>query len=168
MRLYDPRTGELRAESRHHRQTFRGLRKNRRWNALDAHYFFGYAFASYCSVPFILPSLPFAGMAVGVSRGERLNGVSVEYPAGADVHSRFQRYLFDASGLLRRNDYVADVVGRWAIGVHLWEDFTDVNGLPLPARRTVFFRLGRWALPFPTILGATFDRLGVQLAISAR
>jgi hypothetical protein len=168
MRSIDASTGLAHAESPDHRRTFRGLRKARRWSALDAHYFFGYAFASYTAVPFILPTLRYVGPASAVLRGERLSGVRVQFPAGAQVHSRIQRYLFDASGLIRRNDYVADVVGAWAVGAHLWDDFVTVEGLPLPARRTVFPRLGSTYLPFPTVLSATFEGFGLRLTSLAR
>src|SRR5206468_493347 len=97
-------------------------------------------------------------------KGARLDGVQVEHPADAQVHCRRQAYYFDGSGLLTRNDYVADVVGGWAVGAHFWDDYTTVNGLPLPARRTVVRRVGRLALPFFVALDATFERLGVQLA----
>lgn len=162
MRLLDE-DGRVRTESRRHRETFTGRRKARRWDDLDAHYFFGYAFASYCAVPFVLPGLSFAGPASAIVRGERLDGVWVEFPAGAEVHSRRQAYYFDGSGLLRRNDYVADVVGSWAVGAHLWDDHTTVEGLPLPARRTVYRRMGRRAVPFPTVLAATFESFAVRL-----
>jgi hypothetical protein len=167
MRRLDP-TGKVVAESPDHRRTFRGLRKLRRWTTLDAHYFFGYAFASYAAVPFILPGLVYAGPTAARVQGERLGGVRVRFPAGAQVHSRPQRYFFDRSGLLRRNDYVADVVGAWAVGAHLWDDFVTVEGLPLPARRTVFPRLGTTQIPFPTVLAATFENLAVRLAPAPR
>lgn len=150
-------------ESLQHRRTFRGLRKLRRWTVLDAHYFFGYAFASYAAVPFVLPSLTYQGPAVGLWRGERFEGVSVRYPEGSEVHSSTQRYLFDSSGLIRRNDYVADVVGTWAIGAHIWDDYVTVDGLPIPARRTVLRRLGARALPFPVVLDARFSGIAVEL-----
>jgi hypothetical protein len=164
MRLLDPATGQLRVESLDHRRTFRGLRKARRWSAIDAHYFFGYAFASYAAVPFILPALRWVGPAAATLRGERLAGVRVEFPDGAQVHCRRQSYFFDGSGLLRRNDYVAGVVGGWAVGAHLLDDFVTVEGLPLPARRTVLPRLGGTPLPFLTALRATFAGFGVRLA----
>lgn len=168
MRLVDPATGRVVSESPHHRRTFRGLRKWRRWDAVDAHYFFGYAFASYTAVPFILPGLRFLGAVSLTSRGERLDGLLVEYPPGAEVHSRRQGYFFDGGGLLRRNDYVAEVVGPIAVGAHFWDDFTTVEGLPLPARRTVFFRAGRTVVPFPAVLSATFERFGVRLTEAIR
>jgi hypothetical protein len=164
MRMLDPATRAVRNESRDHRRTFRGWRKARRWSPLDAHYFFGYAFASYAAVPFILPGLRHAGATRATVRGVRLDGVRVEFPAGAQVHSRAQAYFFDPSGLLRRNDYVADVVGPMAVGAHLWDDFVTVDGLPLPARRTVLFRIGRAAVPFLVALRATFTGFAVHLA----
>jgi hypothetical protein len=162
MDIRDPDVDGGRRQSLQHRRTFRGLRKLRRWTVVDAHYFFGYAFASYAAVPFVLPNLIYQGPAAGVWRGEHLEGVRVRYPPGADVHSPTQSYLFEAGGLLRRNDYVADVVGSWAVGAHIWQDFVTVQGLPVPSRRTVFRRLGRWALPFPVVLDASFSGLAVD------
>jgi len=162
IRLVDP-AGRVLTDSPDHRRTFEGRRKRRRWDDLDAHYFFGYAFASYCAVPFVLPGLTFVAAASARRRGKPLEGVVVEYPADAQVHCRRQSYLFDAEGLLRRNDYVADIVGPWAVGAHFWDDYTTVEGLPLPARRTVFRRLANRAVPFPTVLAATFHGFGVRL-----
>ena len=48
---------------------------------MDACYFFGYAFASYAAVPFVLPGLRFLRPVSGRWRGESLTGVRVEYPA---------------------------------------------------------------------------------------
>jgi hypothetical protein len=150
-----------------HRRRFRGLlQRQRRWRLIDALYFFGYSFASYTAVPFILPALRFEGSIAGHWRGARLEGVRVRYPPGSDVHSLRQSYLFDATGLLRRNDYVADLVGGWARGAHGCDDYQIVEGLPVPARRTVVPRLGRWPTYFPVALSATFDRLAVTPAMS--
>ena len=165
MRLHAPEAGRPRAggQSLAHRRTFAGPRKMRRWNAMDAHYFFGYAFASYAAVPFVLPGLRYLGRVDGRWQGERWEGVRVEFPSDAQVHCRRQSYFFDPSGLLRRNDYVADVVSAWATGAHFWRDYTTVQGLPLPARRTVLWRMGRRPVGFMTALDATFDGLDVRL-----
>jgi hypothetical protein len=162
--LLDPVSGRVLAESAEHRRTFRGLRRLRRWSALDAFYFFGYAFASYTAMPFVLPDLPFRRLVVGSWCGERLQGVEIEYPAGAHVHSRRQRYFFDEGGLLRRNDYVAEVVGWWATGAHGWDDYANVDGLAVPTRRTVVFRAGRRPVRFLPVLSATFEDLSVRLS----
>lgn len=39
-----------------------------------------------------------------------------------------------------------------------------VEGLCLPARRTVLPRLGPWPLPFPKALSITFDAVAVDAA----
>jgi hypothetical protein len=144
-----------------HRQRFRGLRKLRSWNNNDACFFFGYALASYAAVPFALPQLRYLRAVRGRWRGEALQGVRLEYPAGAEVHSRRQNYLFDRDGLLRRNDYVADVVGAFARGAHGWDDFVTIQGIPVPTRRTVVPRVGTWALNGPIVLEATFEAVQV-------
>jgi hypothetical protein len=163
VRLVEASSGHTRAESRDHRRSFRGLRKLRRWSVLDACYFFGYAFASYAAVPFVLPGLRLLGAVTGRWAGEPLAGVQVEFPAGAQVHSRRQRYYFDRTGLLRRNDYTAEVVGAWALGAHGWDDFATVDGLPIPARRTVVLRLGRTPIRLAPAIAATFDGFAVRL-----
>jgi hypothetical protein len=164
VRLLDPASGAVTFDSPDHRRALlaRRGRALRRWRLQDALYFFGYAFASYSAVPFILPGLRWLGPVTASRRGQRLEGVAVEFPAGAQVHSRRQRYLFDAGGLLRRNDYVADVVAPWATGAHHWDDFVTVDGLPLPSRRTVLWRLGGRVLPYPAVLAATFRGFSVS------
>jgi hypothetical protein len=163
VRLLRPSCGSEPAESPDHRRTFRGLRKWRRWTPLDCFYFFGYAVATYTAVPFILPGLRFVRSVSGSWRGEALEGVRVQFPAGAHVHCRTQNFLFDAGGLLRRNDYVAEIAGAFMRGSHGWDDFVGCGGLRFPARRTVVPRLGRLLLPFPTVLSATFEGFDVKL-----
>ncbi len=164
VRLRDAATGRLTAESPNHRRTFRGLRKYRRWSPLDALYFFGYAFSSYAAVPFLLPRLRYVGAVSSRWAGERMAGVRVAFPPGWHVHSRVQSYYFDAGGLLRRHDYVADIVGSWAMAAQSWDDYVTVQGIPIPGRRTVFWRLGRSHLPGVIVLASAFEGIAVELA----
>jgi hypothetical protein len=129
------------------RASFAGARKLRRWSPLDALYFFGYAAAHYASLPFSLVDGRPLGLAHARSRGRRLAGVAVELPGALHTHSRRQTFFFDDDGLLRRHDYVADIVGPWARGAHLWDDFVDARGMPVPRHRHVVARLGRLELP---------------------
>jgi hypothetical protein len=137
------------------RASFAGTRKHRRWSPLDALYFFGYALAHYSSLPFSLVEARPLRLVRARSAGRRLAGVEVELPASLHTHCRRQAFFFDDGGLLRRHDYVADVIGWWARGAHRWEDFVDVGGLPIPRRRHVAPRLGRLELP-GTALHAEF------------
>jgi hypothetical protein len=129
------------------RASFAGLRKHRRWSPVDALYFFGYSLAHYHAMPFSLVAARPLGVRRARSAGRTLTGVRVELPAALHTHCRRQTVFFDAEGLLRRHDYVADVVGWWARGAHRWEDFTDVGGLPIARRRHVVPRLGRMEMP---------------------
>jgi hypothetical protein len=130
------------------RASFAGLRKYRRWAPVDALYFFGYALAHYHGLPFSLTRARPLGLVSARSAGRRLSGVRVELPAALHTHCRRQTFYFDDEGLLRRHDYVADIVGWWARGAHRWDDFVDVAGVPVARHRHVVARLGRIELPF--------------------
>jgi hypothetical protein len=129
------------------RASFRGLRKWRRWSPADALYFFGYALTHYCGLPFTLGE----GRPLALRRvrggGRRLTGVEVELPATLHTHCRRQTFYFDDEGLLRRHDYVADIVGWMARGAHLWRDFVTARGIPIPRERHVVVRFGRATTP---------------------
>jgi hypothetical protein len=130
------------------RGSFHGWRKLRRWTPADALYFFGYALTHYHGLPFTLGR----GKPLGLRRvrheGRTLTGIEVELPPELHTHSRRQTFYFEEDGLLRRHDYVADIVGFWARGAHFWRDFVTVAGLQIPRVRHVVARLGRRATPF--------------------
>lgn len=154
--------GSAVAKDARHRDTFRGLAKNRRWGALDALYFFGYALTHYHALPFTL----IEGRVVSASIGSGRDAPSVlelELPADLPTHCRRQRFYFDQSGRLVRHDYVAEIVGYWARGAHFWNRQTVVHGFPIALERHVTARLGRTALPV-TALHATFLGAEVELA----
>jgi len=129
------------------RRSFRGLRKWRRWSPADALYFFGYAITHYHGLPFTLAEARPIRLCRVRCEGRRLTGVEVELPAALHTHSRRQTFYFDDEGLLRRHDYVADIVGWMARGAHLWRDFVTVHGVPIPRQRHVVARLGRTMTP---------------------
>jgi hypothetical protein len=131
------------------RLTFRGWReRQRRWSPADALYFFGYALTHYHALPFTLGR----GRPVGTCRvryeGRTLTGIEVALPPELHTHSPRQTFYFEEDGLLRRHDYVADIVGGWAQGAHYWRDFVTVAGLEMARVRHVVARLGRRATPF--------------------
>lgn len=139
--------GQVETEDANPRASFRGMAKHRRWSPLDALYFFGYALCHYHSLPFTLGEARPRRLVRARLRGIALRGVEVELPAHLHTHSRVQTFYFDGDGLLRRHDYVADIVGAWARGAHLWEDFVDVASVPIARRRRVLGRLGRVTVP---------------------
>jgi hypothetical protein len=139
--------GSVTAQRDDPRRSFRGWRKYRRWSPLDGLYFFGYALTHYHGLPFTLVDGEPLRLRRATVGGRRLRGVEVRLPPELHTHSRTQTFYFDDDGLLRRHDYVAEVVGTWARGAHLWDDFVTVGGLPVARRRHVLARLGRFAVP---------------------
>jgi hypothetical protein len=148
--------GREQARSADHRASFRGWRKWRRWTPLDALYFFGYALTHYHAVPF---SLGDARLLRHRQRGG-LDALTVEFPPALHTHCRRQTFYFDAEGLIRRHDYVADIAGWWARGAHFWNDYVRVDGAPIARTRHVVARVGGVPLPF-TALHAEFSEVAL-------
>ncbi|MGI9125403.1 MAG: hypothetical protein ACR2JM_11725 [Mycobacterium sp.] len=133
------------------RSQFSHWRRSLYWDALDFAYFSGYAMWNYLSLPFLLRH---PGVVVETIEGcADATVIEARFPAGFPTHSTVQRFHFDSAGLLRRHDYTADVVGRWAKAAHLCTDYREFGGLWMPTRRRVYPRgpLGR-PLPLPTLV----------------
>jgi len=140
--LEDP-GGRRHSGTANHRASFAGWRKWRRWQPLDALYFFGYAATHYHALPFTLPEARL------VRHRARADGdtLTVDLPAALHTHSGRQTFHFDGQGLIRRHDYVAEIVGWWARGAHFWRNYITVDGVPVARTRHVTARLG--GLPVP-------------------
>ena len=137
-----------------HRSTFSGARKWRRWSPLDALYFFGYALTHYHALPFTL-----AGAELRAWDARR-RILTVAFPPSVHTHCAVQSIHFDDSGLILRHDYVAEIVGGWARGAHLWRDYVTVEGFPIATHRQVLARLHRMAIPL-VVLDARLEVAGV-------
>jgi hypothetical protein len=150
------------------RSAFRGLsglRRNLRWDALDSVYFAGYAMWNYLTTPLLLTR-----DGVEVSEGgdwseprETWRRLEVRFPAGIDTHSERQTFYWDARGVLRRHDYVAEPVGRWAHAAHYCDEHVRAGGLVFPTRRWVRpIGLRNRSLPLPTMVWIELSELHVE------
>jgi hypothetical protein len=142
----DGRVLEQRADARQHLQN---ASISTKWDRLNLVYFLGYAFWGYYTLPYQL-------MRADIEWTQLGDGVlQADYGANLPVHSRVQRFWFDAkTGLLRRNDYtpvaadpnarVANVVFAHAVS----------NGVPYTSKRRVKTTPGQygWVLPFPDFI----------------
>ncbi len=142
-----------------------GVRRNFRWDALDSVYFAGYAMWNYLTMPYLLVH---DGVTVadggdwdeGTETWRRLHA---GFPPGLDTHSAGQTFYFDAAGLLRRHDYVAEVVGGWAKAAHRCADHVRSDGLVFPTRRWVRpIGPGNRILPFPTLVSIQLAEVRVD------
>jgi hypothetical protein len=142
-----------------------GLRRNVRWDALDVAYFAGYAWWNYFSTPMLLIR---EGVTVreGGSwpeAGQLWRRLEVTFPSDIHTHSRRQTFYVDAVGLIRRHDYVAEPIGRWARAAHYCDKHRDFSGLVFPTRRRVRPRgPGGRSLPGPILVALDIDQIDVE------
>jgi hypothetical protein len=148
--------GTVTAHSPQHRRSFAGLRKLRRWSPLDALYFFGYALWHYHVMPFSLGDARF----VRSVRQGGCDGVEIDFPADVPTHSRRQRCFFGPTGAIIRHDYVADIVGPFARGCHLWLDHEVSDGFLVARHRRVLVRMFGYPTPV-SVLDARFSTVEV-------
>lgn len=141
-----------------------GLRRNLRWDDLDLVYFAGYAWWNYLNHPLLL-----ARDGVTVSEAEPLRRgaetwrrLDVTFPSGLDTHSRRQAFLYDGRLRLRRHDYVAEIVGRWAHAAHFCDRHRLIDGLLVPTRRRVYpLAPGGRVVPRPALVALDLAEIEV-------
>jgi hypothetical protein len=142
-----------------------GMRRNLRWDALDSIYFAGYAMWNYLTTPLLLTR---QGVEVTEGEpwpagGETWRRLQVRFPDGLDTHSREQTFYFDDDRMLRRHDYVAQVIGGWAHAAHMCADHVESGGIVFPTRRWVRpIGRGNRALRFPTMVSLDLSRIEVE------
>jgi hypothetical protein len=157
--------GEVLSERRDPRDAFSGfsgLRRDLRWDDLDALYFAGYAFWNYLNIPFLLERPGFQ-----VSEGEPLTvggeswrRLDVAFPEDVHTHCREQALYFDPRGLLRRHDYHPDVVSSLANAAHLCDGHHEFDGLVFPTTRRVVPKGPRGRpLRGPTVVSIDLDSI---------
>jgi hypothetical protein len=128
--------GEVLSERANARAAFGG-RRNLWWDDLDLLYFAGYALWGYMVAPFALaqPAYEIDDEEPWQENGETWEGIRVTFPADVPAHSRQQSYWFGPDGLIRRNDYTAEVFGGWAKAAHYCFDYREFDGFKVATRR---------------------------------
>jgi hypothetical protein len=124
------------------RPQFKSVRHNIWWDDLDLLYFGGYALWGYLNAPFMFrrPGFELEEVEPWREDGESWPGLRVRFPEEVPAHSREQHYYFDDQGLIRRNDYTAEVFGSWAKATHYCWDYERFDGLAVPTRRRAMVR----------------------------
>jgi hypothetical protein len=151
--------GRIVAERRDPRASFHGL-LTVRWDRLRLLYFAGYALWGYLTQPFLfaMPGFESREIEPWEENGETWRRLAVTFPAGIPAHSREQVYYFDSELRLRRNDYTAEVLGRWAKGAHYSDEHRESGGLLFPTRRRVYPRKrSNRPRSFPTLVWLDFE-----------
>jgi hypothetical protein len=95
---------------------------------------------------------------LGRGRGGRSTRSSRDFVASPNRCS-----YVDSSGLIRRHDYTAEVVGGWARAAHHLSAHRQVDDLTFPTRRRVRpIGVRNRTLPGPTLVWIELDALGIQ------
>lgn len=160
--------GEVLESREHAREMFfgrPGLRRNLRWDALDLTYFAGYAWWNYICAPFLFeePGVEVDEIEPWTADGETWRRLAVTFPPSIHTHSPEQVFYYDADLRLRRHDYVADIVGRWARAAHMCADHVEADGLVFPTRRWVRpIGVRNRALLGPTLVALRLSEIEVE------
>jgi hypothetical protein len=160
--------GEVLESREHPRSEFfglSGLRRNLRWDALDSVYFAGYAMWNYLTTPLLLTreGVEVAEGAPWEAQGETWRRLEATFPDELDTHSVRQIFYFDDRGMLRRHDYVAEVIGGWAHAAHMCTDQVESGGLVFPTTRWVRpIGPANRPLRFPTMVSLKLSEIEVS------
>ena len=147
------------------RAYFPSWRRHMAWDRLDVLYFGGYAMWNYLCTPFLWrwEGLHLEEGEPWEATGETWRTLKVRFPAGWPTHCSEQTFYIDARGRIRRHDYTADVIGRYARAVHLCDRHRTFDGLVFPTRRRVYpRRRSNRAWPFPTQIWIDIDHVAVE------
>jgi hypothetical protein len=137
------------------RSAIRRLRRQLYWDALDFTYFGGYATWNYLVTPFLFlrDDFHFEKLEPISSDLEYPLRLQVSFPQDLPTHCKKQIFYFDRKCLLRRLDYTAEVVSRWAHAAHICENYQDFDGFKIPTTRRVLpLLMGNRPLSGPVIV----------------
>jgi hypothetical protein len=137
--IQNPR-GDVVQERSAPRRSFEGHTLTTPWDKLHELYFVSYAFLNYLSTPFLFAEPGFEVVEGNscLGAGEKWRRLHVKYPAAYPTHSREQTLYFNEKGLLRRLDYVVEVVQAGAS--HFCLEYETVGGIVFPTHRRVLGR----------------------------
>ncbi|MFF4956473.1 hypothetical protein ACFY2Z_05175 [Streptomyces sp. NPDC001222] len=155
--------GEVLAERTAPRDAFAGHGPDTPWDQLHALYFCGYALWNYLTAPYLLtrPGVQVQELEPWNEAGEEWRRLHARFPQDMATHSKEQVFHYDASGLLRRHDYAAEVLGG-APAAHYSEQHITAAGLVFPTHRYVVpVQEGGRALPEPILVSIDFADITV-------
>lgn len=143
-----------------------GIRRNVHWDALDVAYFAGYASWNYLACPRLL-TLEGVEVQEGArwqEQGVTWRRLEVRFPPELHTHCPHQTFYVDSAGLIRRHDFVAEPVGRWARAALYCDQHREFDGLTFPTQRRVFPRgPGGRVTSRPTLLALRFDEIEIEI-----
>jgi hypothetical protein len=124
------------------------------WDDLAVAYFASHAMWTYLTIPFLYTYPGFVTEELPPWREdeEEWRPLKAIFPDSIDSHSREQISYFGEDGLLRRHEYVVDMMGG-AKGVNYAHDYRQVDGIMIPVtRRVVGYDENKRKIPNPILV----------------
>lgn len=156
--------GEVVEQREQPREAFEGHNLMTPWDTQHLIYFTGYAMWTYLTTPFLfkLPGVQTEEVEPWTEGGETWRRLKVTFPSNIHTHSTEQTFYFDASGILRRHDYSADVLGGTSSANYATEPET-FGGFVFPTKRRVY-AIGENNLPQRERVAVAIDFLNIDVA----
>ena len=159
-------SGQVIEEMSDPRYSFKGHVVETPWSRLQLAYFAGYAMWTYLNAPF---SFADAGYKIKELEpvqddGDQFRRLEVTYPGDIATHGSIQTFYIDESGLIRRHDYTAEVLGGIA-AAHYLSDYIELQGIKIATKRRVYQLLENKTVLKPDPLLVSIDLSEIKLAI---
>jgi hypothetical protein len=146
--------GHLIEERDEPRRAFEGQRFDTPWDDLHVAYFDSYALWTYLTIPFLYsyPGFVTEELSPWQEDGEEWRPLKAIFPGNIASHTSEQISYFGPDGLLRRHEYVVDIMGG-ARGLNYAFDYRKINGINVPmTRRVVGFDDNKRKIPNPVLV----------------
>lgn len=121
------------------RMSFAGHGLTTPWDDQHLIYFSGYAMWTYLTTPFLfnLPGFESEEVDPWDENGETWRRLRVAFPPDVHSHSTVQTFYFDSTGILKRHDYSADVLGGTTSANYALAPKT-FDGIVYPTQRRIY------------------------------
>ncbi|WP_414447658.1 hypothetical protein AB4851_13720 [Burkholderia sp. 22PA0099] len=111
------------------------------WSASQLLYFVGYSLWMYLTLPynFLMDGVQCEEIEPLIENGETWRALKVTYPASFPSHSTEQIHYFDATGMMRRQDYSVDVRQDLSAS-HYIDGYREFDGFMFATERRIYLR----------------------------
>lgn len=160
----ETQTGQILDELIHPRKSFVGYRLETPWSKLQLIYFNGYAIWTYLTSPFsfILPGFKLIELETWAENGEIWRRLQVTFPSDIATHTATQIFYFNQDGLLKRHDYLVDILAG-APAVRYMSDYKTIQGLQIAFTHRIYSRNEDGSLqPEPILVTIDIDRVEIE------
>jgi hypothetical protein len=126
-------------------KSFEGQQRDTPWDDIHVTYFVGEALWTYLNTPFLYTHDGFITEEIAPIQveAETWRRLKITFPDNIKSHSKVQISCFGPDNLLRRHDYIVDILDG-ATGLNYASDYRNVDGILIPTKRRVYAYEGNY------------------------